>query len=409
MNIYTNILLALKAIKSNLLRTTLTFSIIAVGITALVGILTAIEGIKSSVNSNFSSMGANGFSIEKYSFRQQMRSGKVVKSENLTLSEARQFISTYNFPSTIALSTLATQIATLKSKGHKTNPNVRIQGVNASYFKVNGFEIEEGHTFTEDETVRGMNLVILGKSLADVLFPNTKQKIGKYINIGSMRYVLVGVLAEKGSSSGFGGDAQAYIPLLSEKNNFNRNNRTYTIQVALNNEENVDAAIDEAIGTMRVVRRIYPGEENDFYIEKSDLLAGTLGDLISYLTIGAFIIGLITLFGSALGLLNIMLVLVTERTREIGVCKSIGATAQHIRIQFLTEAIVICLIGGIFGIIFGILIGNIVALALGAPFIIPWLWIFVGLIFCFSIGILAGIYPANRASKLNPIESLRYE
>lgn len=409
MNVYTNILLALKAIKSNVLRTTLTFSIIAVGITALVGILTAIEGIKSSVNSNFASMGANGFSIEKYSFRQQMRSGKIVKSEKITLAQAKTFEKTFNYPSVVALSTQATQMATLKANGRKTNPNVEVQGVNLNYFNVNKLDIEEGRFFAEDEIIRGVNAVILGKSNADILFPNTKHKIGKYVNVGSVRYLLVGILAEKGSSSGFGGDAQAYIPLLAEKNNFNRTNRTYNIQVALLKDDKVDEAIEEAIGAMRVVRRIKPGDDNDFYIEKSDLLAGTLGDMIGYLTAGAFIIGIITLFGSALGLLNIMLVLVTERTREIGVCKSIGATAQHIRIQFLTEAIVICLIGGIFGIVFGILIGNIVAMTLGSPFIIPWLWIGVGLVFCFSIGILAGIYPANRAAKLNPIESLRHE
>lgn len=354
-------------------------------------------------------MGANGFTIERNFQRIRGSDEKASTSLPLTLNEVKLFKRQFSYPAEIGISTLASQMSTLKSQKHKTNPNIMVFGVDDIYFKISGYDFEKGRNFSDIELQNGHNSVVIGKTLSNKLFPKIKNPVGRAVFIGSIKYQVIGILAEKGSSGGFGNDERAFIPYITEKNNFNRAERSYKISVSLTDDPNIDAAINEATGMFRVIRRLRPRDTDDFIIVKSDLLSGTLGELIGYLTIGAFVIGIITLFGSALGLLNIMLVLVTERTREIGICKSIGATASNIRVQFLTEAIVICLIGGIVGIILGITIGNVVALFLSAPFTIPWLWILVGLIFCFIIGILAGIYPANRAAKLNPIESLRHE
>jgi putative ABC transport system permease protein len=233
--------------------------------------------------------------------------------------------------------------------------------------------------------------------------------MGKYVTTSNGKYRVIGVLESKGSSMNQSEDRRILIPLQTAKRYYGAEQTNYSIMVSVNDPTRIEAAIGEATVTLRNIRKLKAGDPNDFDISKSDSLLGLIQENTLYLRLAAISIGFITLLGAAIGLMNIMLVSVTERTREIGIRKALGATSKNILIQFLTEAVVICQMGGILGIILGVLIGNLVSLAFGSAFLFPWLWITVALITCTFVGLLSGLYPALRAAALDPIESLRYE
>lgn len=406
-----NIKEALKSIRGQLLRTILTVLIIAVGITALVGILTSIDAMKGSISENFSSMGANSFSIRNRGSNVHVgkRGKKAKRYPRITYDQAIEFKERYNFPSIVSISSRATALATLKFESKKTNPNIFVFGIDENYLNTAGIEIGKGRNFSEHDIRFGSHTVIIGNEIAETLFPNNKNPIDQLITIGSGKYKVIGVLAEKGSSMGNNPDKNAFIPLTNARQYFSSANPTFLLTIKTDSPEKVDAAVGEAIGTFRVIRSDKIGQDESFEISRSDNLSQILIDNLSDVTIFATIIGLITLLGAAIGLMNIMLVSVTERTREIGVRKAIGASAKIIRNQFLIEAIIICQMGGVLGVILGITIGNIIGAAMGSGFIIPWMWIGLGVALCFGVGLLSGIYPAFKASRLDPIEALRHE
>ena len=406
-----NIRISLRAIKSQLLRTTLTALIISFGIMALVGILTAIDAIKSSINSNFTSLGANTFTIRNREMSVRIgRNGKRPKSfRNITYDEAIKFSKEYSFPASPSVSTMASGAATLKYESEKSNPNIRVFGGDENYLATSGYELESGRNFSSQEIQYGNHVVIIGKDVVTALFDTKIDPLDKIITVGSGKYRVIGVLKSKGNSMGFGGDKVSILPLANVRQYFSRPNMTFTINVMVTNSQLMDAAVGEAMGTFRRIRKVAIGEDENFEITKSDNLANLLIDNIQKVTAGATAIGIITLLGAAIGLMNIMLVSVTERTREIGIRKAIGANAKTIRSQFLVEAIVICQIGGLLGIVLGIAIGNLISMQLGVGFIIPWFWIISGIILCMFVGLISGLYPAIKASKLDPIEALRFE
>ena len=405
-----NIKISLKSVKSHLLRTVLTILIIAFGIMALVGILTAIDSLKYSISSNFTRMGANTFTIRNRETKIVMGNGSGPKQyESITYKEAQKFKNDYDFPAYTSIITLATYTATLKYKSEKTNPNTGVLGIDENYLITSGNELSMGRDFTPQEIENGTNAVILGSDLVKNLFKNKETPTEEQISIGPGKYRVIGVLKSKGSSMGFSGDKNCFIPLVNVRQYFPNPNATYTISVMPKDAKMVDAAIDEATGLFRVIRKLPIGVDNNFEVAKSDSLAQMMVANIKYVTLAATIIGFITLLGAAIGLMNIMLVSVTERTREIGIRKAMGATKRTIKNQFLVEAIVICQLGGIVGILIGIPIGNVISIFIGGSFIIPWLWVISGLLLCFGVGLASGIYPAIKAANLDPIESLRYE
>lgn len=406
-----NIRISLESIKSHKVRAILTVLIIAFGIMALVGILTAIDSIKNSLNENFAMMGSNTFTIRNKEIRVHVggRDSRPKNFRHINYEEAMTFKDRFKFPATVSAYTWGTGIATLKYESEKTNPNIQILGIDNEYLSTAGLEMSEGRNFNKNEVYYGAHVAIIGSEIKKKLFRNKVNPIGKTISVGSGKYLVIGILKEKGSSVGFSGDRRCLVPVNNVRQYFGRPNMNFTINVMTDNPEDIESAIDEATGVFRIIREDPLGEVNSFGITKSDTIANMLIDLIKYVTLAATIIGLITLLGAAIGLMNIMLVSVTERTKEIGIRKATGATSRTIRNQFLVEAIVIAQMGGILGIILGIGAGNIVSMASGTSFIVPWLWILLGIFLCLVVALASGILPATKAAKLDPIESLRYE
>jgi putative ABC transport system permease protein len=408
--LYENIKISWKSITSNTLRTVLTVMIIALGIMALVGILTATDAIKGSISSSFERMGANSFSIQQQGLRIRMggRSSRQKNFSQITYFQARDFKNSFQFPALVSISITGTGMATVKYSDKKTDPNIRVIGGDENYLQTAGDEIAKGRNFTNQEIFQSRHLAIIGDGLVTKLF-GSEDPINKVISIGNGKYKVIGVLTKKGSSMGFNEDQQCILPVTNVRQFFSRPNMSFNINIAPFVGTIQETAIGEAEAEFRKIRKLNVKDDTDFYINKSDNLAQLLLENIKYVTTAAILIGIITLFGAAIGLMNIMLVAVSERTREIGIRKAIGASSKVIKQQFLFESVFIGQIGGALGIVLGIIAGNLVAMIVGSPFVIPWLWIIGGIILCFVVGVLSGMLPAVKASKLDPIIALHYE
>lgn len=412
MNIKENIAEGLRSIKGNLLRTILTALIISLGITSLVGILTAIDGIQSSVDNSFSGLGANSFDIRNRPANQMRREGQKEKRfKNIDYRQATRYKYLFLAKGKVSLRTSVSGNAIVKYESKKTNPNVRLWGIDDNSIELKGYKIGGGRSFSNNEFLNATNVCILGVDVIEQLFEK-KSPLNQEIVVNGIKLKIVGLLAKKGNMMGGGDDRIVMVPLETGRKIAVGRNLTFDITTSSTKVENLDNFMEEARGVMRKVRKDPLSAEDSFSIDRSDSIAKSFESITSSLQLGGFVIGFITLLGAAIALMNIMMVSVSERTREIGVRKSLGATPFRILQQFLIEAIVICLIGGIGGIILAIPIGNLIAQGISsgaASFIIPWLWMTVGIIICILVGLFSGIYPAYKASKLDPVDALRYE
>jgi len=410
MNLKENIREGIKSIKSNLLRTIISASIIALGIAALVGILTSIESLKASIDTSFSSLGANSFDIRRRYPDRTVQEGKETKRySTLQRDEVLEFKERYTAGAT-TVHLWVSGTAEIKRLSNKTTPNFTIRGVDENYMVIRNYNIVNGRNFTALDIQNGVNYVIIGYEVVKDLFKN-EDPINKKISFYGDQFVVIGVLEKKG---GFGGETYAdrtvFLPLKNGIRIARRGYLDYRITVSVKDPTKMEYALGEATSLMRKLRRDRIGDEESFEITANKTLEEELEELTSKVRIGGFFIVFITLVGASIGLMNIMLVSVTERTREIGIRKAIGATPQKIRTQFLLEAIIICVMGGIGGVIFGLPIGNILMFITGSgKFLMPWEWISAAFVVCLIVGMISGYYPAYKASKLDPIESLRYE
>lgn len=418
MHIFVNLQEGIKALRANMLRSVLTAIIIAIGIMALVGTLTAVESIQQEVSSSLSSLGANSFDIWSKSNRGDNQSGKAQKNYPRVLyRELRDFQERYTFKGTeTTLHATVSWNAEVKRLSKKTDPNVGIEGGDEKYLAMEDLTLSSGRNFTATEVLQGSNVAIVGADIIDRLFNKEEDPLNQSITAYGSRYKVIGVLQEKGGFGPNGGaDRSIIIPIESGRKLEARrgSSMSYSLTVLLDGDTSpdlVDYAMAEARGIFRQIRKDPLGEDDSFELEKNDALQENLESTTSVLRTIGFVIGFITLLGASIGLMNIMLVSVTERTREIGVRKALGATPQKIRQQFIMEAIVVCLLGGLLGIILGLITGNLLSvLAFKSSFILPMGWIITGLIVCVSVGLISGFLPARKAARMDPIESLRYE
>ncbi len=416
--------LAFRTVKSNKLRTGITVAIIAFGIMALIGIITAIASMNQSLSESFSTMGANGFAliyrdlqvhigrrdqVKKTSVgaqkRKQSNEGKI-----FTYQQAKLFKERYNFPARVSISLRGPSNVVVNNTSVKTNPNISVIGGDENYLAQTGYTLFVGRNFNHIDVQSGRSICILGNSVAKKLYgDNVQRAVDKIIKVGGISYRVIGVLKDKGSSAFLNADNVVITTYNNIRRMFSSEGTSFDIGVTVNDMKDMEGAIAEAKGTFRPIRKLAIDEADNFYINKSNSIAEVFMSSLGAITTAAAFIGLITLTGAAIGLMNIMLVAVNERTREIGLIKAIGGKAKSIRTQFLFESVLISLIGALFGILLGVLVGNIVGMFLHTGFVVPWLWVILGIVVCSAVGLFAGLYPAIKASRLDPIVALHYE
>ena len=404
------------------MRTGLTVAIIAFGIMALVGINTAINAMKQKFTESFSAMGANGFTIHYrkwFNFngggvkaeKKGLRQKKSNSSVPITRMQAETFLARYQFPSTVSMNYTGASDAIVSLGSKKTNPNVRIVGGDEHYAELNGYTLATGRNLNMLDIQSGRNVAIIGSALAAKFFgKNPETPVEKIVRINNLPFRVIGVLEEKGSTFGMSYDNVIITSYNNVRRFFNTNpNASFNIQIKVPDVNLIDGAIDQAEGVFRPIRRLDVMEADNFMIDKSDTIVALLLKNLSFITLSAVVIGLITLIGAAIGLMNIMLVAVTERTKEIGLVKAIGGRSRNVQQQFLWESVLISLMGAVFGVVLGVIVGNIFSLVLSTGFVVPWAWVIGGIFICSLVGLIAGWYPSVKASRLNPIEALRYE
>lgn len=405
---FENLRISFISIAGNKVRAALTIAIIAVGIMSLVGIITATEALKSSIYESFSSMGAGNFNIKVDTWRSSEEAKKSRRNFQITYNQADRFKKSFSDIAKVSIGIVASGGAIAKHESLKTNPNVRVEGIDENSLFVRSLELEKGRGFSASEASSATQLAVIGADIVSTIFPNV-EPIGKYVSVGGKQFRVIGVLKKKGAAMGMSNDRNIYIPVTTAATVFSIPSPNFQVAVKPNDASMMEKVVGQAEGVFRVIRGLRPTNSNDFVIEQSDALAGQLIDNINSVVLAAYLIGLITLAGASVGLMNIMLVAVSEKTKEIGTRMALGAKSGVIKQQFLMESIIISQIGGVIGIIIGVFMGYLVSVVMSATFIIPWMWIGLGVVLCLIVGIMAGYLPAVKASKLSPIEALRYE
>ncbi len=409
MNIIEIFKIAFSSIKANKLRSILTLVGVIVGIFSIISTSTLISILESSIESGFSQLGKNTFQIQKFP-NIQTGPGSRDKFRN------RADITYDEYVRLKDLLTVAEYVGAemwnfgglVQFKNEKTNPNVQVAGISPEAQPNNQWNIEKGRAINNNDVKYSNKVAVLGKDVAKMLFKYT-DPVGQNVRIDGQLFNVIGVYEKQGELFGSSRDNFVTVPITTHQNIYGKYRRSLNITVTAKSKELYNETIESTIGYMRTIRKVKPGEENDFEIWSNESMLSQIGNYTQYVSMGAFFVAAIALLAAGVGIMNIMLVSVTERTREIGIRKAIGAKKKNILMQFLTEAVVLCLTGGIIGIILGVFVGILIGSMIYAKIIIPFFSVFLGITLCVLTGVIFGTYPAYKAANLDPIEALRYE
>ncbi len=401
------LLISLQSLKNNRLRTLLTVLGVVVGIFSIVVIMTIITMLQDTIENGVSMLSKNTFQIQKYPAIRKGGRHQYRNRKDLTLDDFYRLQGMLKQVEYMAAEMDAGG-EIIKFGNKETNPNIHVVGITPGALKTNNLNIQSGRGIRETDNNYANDVCLLGKDVIDKLFPNISP-IGQIVRIGGKPSKVIGTLEPQPQMFGQSMDNYILIPITTFQSFYGKRDRSVSITVMAQNKDLYDATIDAAIGYMRVIRKVGPGEENDFDIFSNESLITQVNDITGGVKIGAIVVSIIALLAAGVGIMNIMLVSVTERTREIGIRKAIGARKSSILFQFLFEAVILSVIGGIAGILLGVGLGNLAGTALNAQAAIPVDWVIIGLSLCIFVGVVFGTYPAYKASNLDPIEALRYE
>lgn len=402
--------LSLQSLKNNKLRTSLTILGIVVGIFSIIVIMTIITMLQNSIESGLSMLNKNTFQIEKFSRMQEggADAERILRNrKDLTIEDAERLKSLLTQAMYVGAEQWQFDIV-IKYGNNETNPNISVTGITTDAMKTNNWNVEYGRDFMETDIQYSTNVCLLGYDIVDKIFGQINP-VGLTVRVDGRPIKVIGVLERQPAMFGSSRDNFVVMPISTFQSFYGKYNNSVNITVMSHSKADYDEVIESAIGYMRTIRKVPAGEENDFSIFSNDSLIGQVNDITGGIRIGALVISIIALIAAGIGIMNIMLVSVTERTREIGIRKAIGAKRKNILMQFLFEAIVLCLIGGVIGIVIGVGLGNFAGSFLNAQSAIPIDWILIGLSLCVMVGLIFGTYPAYKAANLDPIEALRYE
>ncbi len=402
--------IAISTLKANKLRASLTLSGIVIGVFSIIAIMTLLNALQAGIEGGLSELGSNTFQIQKFPAIEMGGPGRRAKYRNrpdITYEQGMKLMERATTYKSISLEDYLDS-KTIKTNKYTTNPNNTIGGVLPSYLECNNRAVQFGRFFTETDLANNSRVAVIGMDVVDKLFPNVNP-VGQDIIIDNNQFQVIGVFEKKGEGFGQSNDNFAFLPITTMEQIYGKNNRSLNIAIQAPSKETYNETMENCIAVLRSIRKDKPGEPDSFEIYSNESLITQVNSFTKYFKYGAGFISFIAMLAAGVGIMNIMLVSVTERTKEIGIRKAIGAKNKSVLIQFLIEAVILCEFGGVIGIALGIITGNLVGLYLSSPVVIPYDWVIIGLLVCSIVGIVFGVYPAYKAAKLNPIDALRYE
>jgi putative ABC transport system permease protein len=402
--------MAIGAIAAHKLRSALTLLGVLVGVFSIIVVMTGMRVLQSNIERELSSLGNETFMIRKWPNAYFGFSGDLEKywrRKNITMAQVKRLQDKTTLPLNIGMEEVFWS-GEIKTRYKTSAPTVQLFGETPGSFPAHNWNLSDGRLLLDADVDSARNTCVLGSGLATDIFPNSSP-VGEPVKIDGINYTVVGVLAPKGSALGGDEDNFAVVPITTGLNRYGHWYRSLNILVQARDRANYDETVEEVRGALRVIRKVPPGKEDDFEISSNDSLIEQFKTFTRSVRIGILVVSSIALLAAGIGIMNIMFVSVTERTREIGIRRAIGAKKRNIMVQFIMEAVVLCEVGGALGVVLGIFGGNALALLLKLPPAIPFDWVVIGLAMCSVVGIIFGTYPAWRAANLDPIESLRYE
>ncbi|MBK8984009.1 MAG: ABC transporter permease [Ignavibacteria bacterium] len=402
--------IAFNTLRNNKIRAMLTLSGIVIGVFSIIAIMTLLNALQAGIEGGLNSLGSNTFQVQKFpamQFGDAHSRNKFRNREDITYDQGKRLKEKATLYKYMSIEDYVYQKA-FKTNKAKTNPNFYVGGVEPEYLECNNKTIQYGRFITQNDLIRNSKVAVIGMDAVEKLFPNV-DPIGKDIIIDNNQYKVIGVFQKEGEGFGQSNDNFALLPITTMQQVYGKNNRSMNIAIQAPGKEEFNESVENIVTVLRSIRGDKPGEADSFEIFSNESLIGQVNSFTKYFKYGAGFISFIALLAAGIGIMNIMLVSVTERTKEIGIRKAIGAKSGSVLIQFLIEAVILCELGGIIGIVLGIVTGNLLGMYLNSPVVIPYDWVVIGLVVCSAVGIAFGVYPAYKAAKLNPIDALRYE